>query len=61
MRIGLSVVGVLLAVAGLVWALQGAGLLGGSFMTGERIWFRIGIACFIVGIGTLTFANRKSL
>lgn len=61
MRIGLSVAGVLLAVIGLVWAFQGAGLLGGSFMTGDRLWFRIGIACFIAGIGLLTFANRRSL
>lgn len=61
MRRGLSIFGVLLAVVGLVWAFQGAGLLGGSFMTGDRQWFRIGIACLVVGIGLLTFANRRSL
>lgn len=61
MRTGLSVVAVLLALIGLVWAFQGAGLLGGSFMTGDRLWFRIGIACFIAGIGLLTFVNRRSL
>lgn len=61
MRRGLSILGILLAVVGLLWAFQGAGLLGGSFMTGDRQWFRIGIACFVVGIGLLTFANRRSL
>ena len=61
MRIGFSVFGVLLALIGLLWAFQGAGLVGGSFMTNDKHWFRIGIACFIVGIGMLTVANRKSL
>lgn len=61
MRRGLSVLAILLAVVGLVWAFQGVGLLGGSFMTGDRHWFRIGIACFIAGIGLLTFVNRQSL
>lgn len=61
MRRGLSILGILLALVGLVWAFQGAGLLGGSFMTGDRQWFRIGIACFVAGLGLLTFVNRRNL
>lgn len=61
MRTGLNVAGVLLVLTGLVWAFQGAGLLGGSFMTGETLWLRIGIACLIAGVGLLALANRRRL
>ena len=61
MRTGLNVAGVLLVLTGLVWTLQGAGLLGGSFMTGETLWLQIGIACLIVGVGLLALANRRRL
>jgi hypothetical protein len=53
MRIGSLIVGAIAIVAGLVWILQGSGVLAGSFMTGQRMWLIIGI---IVGIVGLAFA-----
>jgi len=47
--LGLTV-GILAVLVGVVWTLQGLGQLGGSAMTGERIWAVIGP---IVGLGGL--------
>ncbi len=44
----LALGGVCLLV-GLVWTLQGAGILPGSFMTGSRVWLAIGIILDVVG------------
>ncbi|MBN9097677.1 MULTISPECIES: hypothetical protein [unclassified Pseudonocardia] len=52
------VVGVLLALIGALWTLQGAGVVGGSFMTGSRVWLIIGVVALIVGIGLLVRALR---
>lgn len=43
------VLGVVLVLVGGVWALQGAGVLPGSFMTGSRLWLVIGIAAVVAG------------
>jgi hypothetical protein len=50
MRIGSLVLGLLAIFAGGVWILQGAGVLPGSFMTGQRMWLIIGIIVAIVGV-----------
>jgi hypothetical protein len=42
--------GVLLAAVGLVWTLQGVGVLQGSVMTGSSLWATIGPIVLIVGI-----------
>ena len=44
------VLGLLAIFAGGVWILQGAGVLPGSFMTGQRMWLIIGIIVAIVGV-----------
>jgi hypothetical protein len=36
-----------------VWTLQGANVIGGSFMTGSRMWLIIGVVCVIAGVGLL--------
>jgi hypothetical protein len=41
---------VLLIVIGLVFTLQGFGVLPGSFMTGERKWAEIGLGLIVVGL-----------
>jgi hypothetical protein len=41
---------VVLMALGLLWSLQGAGLVGGSFMTGDRAWLIIGIALVAAGL-----------
>jgi hypothetical protein len=51
MRRGLVVVaGVLIAVAGVVWALQGFGYIGGSFMSGATLWAVVGPVVALVGL-----------
>lgn len=60
MRIVLNVVGILLGITGLVWTLQGANILPGSFMTGSTFWLVVGILCLIVSGGMLYFANRQT-
>jgi hypothetical protein len=50
MRFVAPAIGVLLILVGLVWTIQGYGTLKGSFMTGSRMWFWIGIACVIAGV-----------
>src|SRR5258708_8883263 len=43
MRSGiLTAVGVVLTIAGVIWALQGFGVIGGSFMSGNSVWAIIG-------------------
>jgi lipopolysaccharide export LptBFGC system permease protein LptF len=42
--------GGLLALIGLVWTLQGANLLGGSFMTGSTLWLVVGLVVLALGI-----------
>lgn len=44
---------------GALWSLQGIGVLGGSFMTGQSQWLYIGIAAMLVGIAGLVWANRR--
>lgn len=50
MRAALVVVGVLVLLAGAVFAGQGLGFIPGSFMTGDIKWFWIGAAMVIVGL-----------
>ncbi len=49
MRWALIVGGGLLIVVGGVWMLQGAGVIGGSFMSGSSLWFVIGLICVLIG------------
>ena len=50
MRAGLAVVGVLVLVAGAVFAGQGLGFIKGSYMTGDMTWFWIGSVMIVVGL-----------
>jgi hypothetical protein len=59
MRFLLPALGVVLALIGAVWTLQGAGLLGGSFMTGSRLWLVIGIVALVAGVWLLVRSVRR--
>ncbi|MFB9683946.1 hypothetical protein [Amycolatopsis plumensis] len=48
--------GVVLVLVGAVWVLQGIGVITGSFMTGQKLWFLIGLVAFLVGV-VLVAAN----
>jgi len=42
--------GAVLAAVGLVWTLQGVGVLQGSAMTGSTLWATIGPIVLVVGL-----------
>ncbi|HXG25300.1 MAG TPA: hypothetical protein VNL94_00390 [Candidatus Binatia bacterium] len=54
-----SVLAAIAALVGLVWTLQGAGLLPGSFMTGDPLWLVIGLA-LIAGAAASAFWPRRT-
>lgn len=49
-RIALVVVGAIAVVVGGVWIGQGLGLIPGSFMTGDNLWFIIGLVVAVLGV-----------
>jgi hypothetical protein len=59
-RAGLGVVGLLILLAGAVFAGQGLGYIPGSYMTGDIKWFWIGSAMVLVGLalGVAGFLGR---
>ena len=52
-------VGVLVALFGLIWALQGFGVLGGSPMSNTTTWSIIGPITVVIGIVIAVFSWRK--
>ena len=56
----LGVLGGLLALIGAVWTLQGANVLGGSFMSGSSRWLVIGLICLLAGVALVVVAVRRS-
>lgn len=49
-RLPFVVPGVILLLIGLLWVLQGAGVVAGSFMTGQKQWLVIGAVLAVVGL-----------
>jgi hypothetical protein len=58
-RIVLIVLGVIALVTGLVWIGQGLNLIPGSFMTGNRTWFAIGLVAGVVGLALIVLGVRR--
>lgn len=46
----LTAVGIVLTVVGVIWALQGFGIIGGSFMSGDSVWAIIGPVVAAAGL-----------
>jgi hypothetical protein len=59
MRWTLVVVGILLILIGCVWFLQGAGVIGGSSMSGSSPWLVIGAVCVLIGIPVVAQGARR--
>lgn len=53
-----TIAGVLCLLVGLIWTLQGANLMGGSFMTGQMQWLVIGLIVAAIGIALLASGRR---
>ena len=58
MRYVLLILGGLITLVGIVWFLQGIGILPGSFMTGQAFWAVLGVVFLAVG-GALVFAGFR--
>ncbi|OBI96980.1 hypothetical protein [Mycobacterium asiaticum] len=52
-------VGLIVALFGVIWALQGFGVLGGSPMSTTTTWSVIGPITALVGIAVAVFSWRK--
>ena len=58
-QIVLVVIGLVAALAGLVWTLQGLGYVGGSFMSGATVWAVIGPIVALAGLVLITLGLRR--
>ena len=56
----LAVAGGALAVAGTIWALQGFGVIGGSFMSGDSVWAAVGPVVAAAGLILLVIGIRRA-
>ncbi|MFI5262423.1 MAG: hypothetical protein ACHQZR_07715 [Candidatus Limnocylindrales bacterium] len=52
-------VGVLLALVGLVWIGQGTGLIGGSAMSGATVWAVVGLVALVAGGALAAWGTRR--
>lgn len=59
MRVVMLVVGGALVITGIVWILQGEGLLKGSFMTGQAFWGWMGAVAVLVGVPVFVRGLRR--
>lgn len=59
MRLGLTILGVVLVLLGVIWFFQGINVLPGSFMTGQIQWAYNGGIAVVVGVGVLVAARRR--
>ncbi|TDN91837.1 hypothetical protein [Microbacterium sp. BK668] len=48
--------GVILAAVGLIWTLQGTGVIQGSAMSGSSLWATIGPVVLLAGIALVVVA-----
>ena len=61
MKIVMLIVAAVLIVIGVVWALQGLGVMGGSAMSGNSMWAVIGPIVMVVGIVVGLVALRRGV
>ncbi len=56
----LTGVGALIAIVGILWTLQGFGVVGGSEMTGQTFWAVIGPLVAVAGLTMVVATIRRS-
>lgn len=62
MRMLLTALGVLLILAGSLWALQGAGVVmwpASSFMLEQSTWVTYGIVTALIGVALIALGRRR--
>ena len=57
-RRAFSIVGAIIALFGLIWLLQGAGILPGSAMSGSKFWEIAGAITFIAGLVIIPYSLK---
>jgi hypothetical protein len=60
MRLAMNLAAIVILIVGLVWTLQGANVIPGSFMTGQKLWLYIGLAVSAVSLIGLYWLNRRA-
>jgi Mg2+ and Co2+ transporter CorA len=58
-KIVISIVGVIIAVFGALFGLQGFGVIGGSAMSGSSMWAIIGVVLFVIGVAIVALGQRR--
>lgn len=66
MRYALVIIGAIMELLGIVWILQGIGILGGSAMSGQTMWAFIGVIVlsiggFLLGIGIRMIRSHRPI
>ena len=59
MRVVSIAVGLVGVLVGGVWIFQGAGIIPGSFMTGQRMWLVIGVVVAVIGLALTIGGLRR--
>ncbi len=59
MRLLWTIIGAVLTVIGIVFFVQGIGILMGSFMTGQLPWAIFGAILILLGIGLILYINNR--
>jgi hypothetical protein len=59
-RAVISAVAVVIIVAGVVFTLQGVGVIGGSFMSGSALWAVLGPIIALAGVTLLARSRNRS-
>jgi hypothetical protein len=60
MKLAMNIAAIILLIVGLVWTLQGANVIPGSFMTGQKLWLYIGLAVAALSLVALVWLNRRA-
>lgn len=55
----LDIVGIIVALLGVLWILQGTNIVPVGFMAGQMQYALLGIIAVVVGVGLIVFANRR--
>jgi hypothetical protein len=59
MRVAIGIIGVVVTLFGVLWALQGFGVVGGSPMSNTTTWSIIGPIVAVIGIVLVVGAFRR--
>jgi hypothetical protein len=59
MKLIITIIAVLIFLAGFIWFLQGLNVLPGSYMTGNPQWAINGAIAMVIGVVAFIFIRRR--